>query len=45
MSNYFKEKKKLEILRNKRKEQKIAREYNKIIKELFEKTNIKSKKD
>lgn len=45
MNNYYKEKKKLEILENKRKEQKVAREFTKSLKEMYEKLNIKSKKD
>lgn len=45
MNNYYKEKKKLEILASKRKEQKVAREFTKSLKEMYEKLNIQSKKD
>ena len=40
MNNYYKQKARLEILNKKRKEQKLAKEYNKIISEIFRK-NIK----
>ena len=45
MNNYYKEKKKLEILASKRKEQKVARLFTKSLKEMYEKLNIQSKKD
>ena len=45
MNNYYKEKAKLKILSEKRKEQRLARKYNKTLKEMFEKLNIQSKKD
>lgn len=40
MNNYYKKKAKWEILNQKRKEQKLAKEYNQIISEIFKK-NIK----
>ena len=43
MSNYYKEMKKLEILRNKKKEQKIARAYTKSMIEMIKK--IKENKE
>jgi hypothetical protein len=43
--NYYKEKARIEILAKKKKEKKLAQEYTKILKEMYEKLNIKSKKD
>lgn len=43
MNNYYKKKARWEILNQKRKEQKLAREYNQIISEIFRK-NIKDTK-
>lgn len=43
MNNYYKKKARWEILNQKRKEQKLAREYNQIISEIFRK-NIKDSK-
>lgn len=40
MNNYYKKKARWEILKKKREEQKLAKEYNKIISEIFRK-NIK----
>lgn len=40
MNNYYKKKARWEILNQKRKEQKLAREYNQIISKIFKK-NIK----
>lgn len=40
MNNYYKKKAKWEILNQKRKEQKVAQEYNQIISKIFRK-NIK----
>lgn len=37
MNNYYKKKARWEILNQKRKEQKLAKEYNQIIKEIFRK--------
>ena len=37
MNNYYKQKARWEILNQKRKEQKLAREYTQIIKEIFRK--------
>lgn len=43
MNNYYKKKARWEILNQKRKEQKLAKEYNQIISEIFRK-NIKDTK-
>lgn len=43
MNNYYKKKARWEILNQKRKEQKLAKEYNQIISEIFRK-NIKDSK-
>lgn len=43
MNNYYKKKARWEILNQKRKEQKLAKEYNQIISEIFRK-NIKPDK-
>lgn len=43
MNNYYKKKARWEILNRKRKEQKLAKEYNQIISKIFRK-NIKDSK-
>ena len=43
MNNYYKKKAKWEILNQKRKEQKLAKEYNLIISKIFQKGNNNDK--
>ena len=44
MNNYYKQKARWEILNKKREERKLAKEYNKIIKEIFKNDNKRTQR-